>query len=96
MFSLACNLAKNKVEFLPVESSTIRVTSKKVSENNVDFSTIEKSTWKRHGYFDQQNYIEKSMWKQRGFFNHRNYAKKICGNDVVFGSSKLHQKSTWK
>ena len=51
MFSLACNLTKIDVEFLPVEILskkvrannvgfyTIKVTSKKVSENNVDFLT---------------------------------------------------------
>ena len=39
--------------------STIEITSKKVRGNDVDFSTIERSTWKRRGFFDQRNYIEK-------------------------------------
>ena len=51
MFSLACNLIKNDVEFLPVEIlskkvrannayfSTIKTVLKKVSGNSVDFST---------------------------------------------------------
>ena len=53
MFSLACNLTKNDVKFLPVkisskkvrgnnvDFSTIKIASKKTSENDVDFSTIE-------------------------------------------------------
>ena len=75
MFSLACNLIKNDVEFLPIEISL-----KKVRVNNADFSTrknyIEKSTWKQRGFFDQRNYTEKSTWKQRRFFYHQNYIAK--------------------
>ena len=49
MFSLTCNLVKNDVEFLPVEISPKKVRGffdhqkyiEKVSENNVDLSTIE-------------------------------------------------------
>ena len=43
MFSLACNLTKNNVEFLPVE-----ISSKKVQANNVGFSII-KITWDKVG-----------------------------------------------
>ena len=53
MFSLACNLTKDEVEFLPneilskkvrantMDFSIIKLHRKKVSGNNVDFSTIE-------------------------------------------------------
>ena len=53
MFSLACNLSKTDVEFLPigisskkvrannVDFTTIKITLKKVSGNNMDFSTKE-------------------------------------------------------
>ena len=56
MFSLACNLTKNDVEFLPIE-----ISSKKIRASNVDFSNI-KITSKNviRGYFEQRNYIEKS------------------------------------
>ena len=73
---------------------------------------IEKSTWKQRGFFDQRNYTNKSAWKQRGFFDHQSYIEKLRGNNVnfstveiiskyveitwIFGSAKLHRKSTWK
>ena len=50
-------VCRNKVDFL-----TIEITPKIVRGNNGDFSTSEitskKSTWKRRGFFDKQNYIE--------------------------------------
>ena len=61
MFSLACNLTKNDVRFLPivipskkvrannVNFSTIKITLKKVCGNNVDFSTIEIKSKKVRG-----------------------------------------------
>ena len=92
MFSLACNLTKKDVEFLPVEIlskkvhasktdfSIIKIISKNVSENNVDFSTIKitskKSTQKQRECFDQRNYTKKSTWKKRGFVGQRNYTEK--------------------
>ena len=45
----------NNVDFSPIE-----IISKKVGGNNVNFSTsVEKSTWKRRGFLDYQNYIKK-------------------------------------
>ena len=56
MFSLAYNLSKNDVEFLPIDQ-----------RNNQN-----KSTWKQREVFDQQNYTENqrridvnSMWCTR-------------------------------
>ena len=61
MFSLAYNLIKNDVEFLPIEISlkkvrvsnvdfsTIKITSKKESGDNVDFSTREITSKKVRG-----------------------------------------------
>ena len=61
MFSLAYNLIKNDVEFLPIEISlkkvrvnnvdfsTIKITSKKESGNNMDFSTREITSQKVRG-----------------------------------------------
>ena len=42
-----------------MDFSTSEITQKKVHENNVNFSIIEKCTWKLRGFFNQQNYIKK-------------------------------------
>ena len=44
MFSLACNLTKNNVEFFPIE-----ILSKKVRGNNADFSSIKITSKKGRG-----------------------------------------------
>ena len=44
MFSLACNLTKNNVEFFPIE-----ISSKKVRGNNADFSSIKITSKKGRG-----------------------------------------------
>ena len=59
MFSLACILTKNEVEFLPIEISL-----EKVRVNNVDFSTIEITSKKVRGSdvgfsISERNYIKK-------------------------------------
>ena len=83
-----------------VDFSTIKIASQRVRGNNVDFSSklhrnyIEKSTWKLHGFFDQQNYVEKSTLKRRGFFDHRNYMEKVRRNDVEIGRILVFDVST--
>ena len=42
-----------------MDFSTSEITQKKVHENNVNFSIIEKCTWKLREFFNQQNYIKK-------------------------------------
>ena len=60
-------------------------------------SYIEKSTWKRLGFFHHWNYIEKSTWKWRGFFDQWNYIEKVRRNDVDFSAIEItSKKSTWK
>ena len=103
MLSLASNLTKNDVEFLPVKISpkkvfvnnmdfwTIKIILKKVSENNVDFSTREITSKKVGGNnvdFSTIKLHRKKYVKQRGFFDHRNYAEKVRGNDVDFSISE--------
>ena len=51
-----------------------------------------KSTSKRRGIFDRQNYFENSPLKWLRFFSHRNYVETTSS----FHSSKLHRKSFWK
>ena len=68
MFSLAYNLIKNDVEFLPIE---ILLKSACKQGGFLYYQNyVEKRKWKQRGFFDQRNYIEKSMWKQRGFLDH--------------------------
>ena len=75
MFSLACKLTKNDVEFLPIETRKQR--------GFFDHQNYtEKSIWKQRGFFDHRNYVEKSRWKQRGLVDQQNYIKKVRGNDV--------------
>ena len=42
----------------------------------------QKSTWKQHGFFDQQNYVEKSTWKRHWFFDQQSNIEKVRGNYV--------------
>ena len=56
-----------KVRENNVDFPTIEITPKIVCENGLSFWTIEitskKSTWKRRGFFDQQNYVAKIRGK---------------------------------
>ena len=99
MFSLASNLTKSDVEFLPVEISskkvrvnsvdfsTIKITSKKVSGNNVDFSTMEITSKKIFG-----NHVDFSTIEIT--------SKKVRGKNVYFLTSEVTSKKyvemTWK
>ena len=86
MFSLACNLTKSDVEFLPVE-----ISSKKVRANNVDFPAIKITQKKLH----QKRYVE-TTWIFRPAKLHR---KKYVKMTWSFGPSKFHRKKymemTW-
>ena len=83
MFSLACKLTKNDIEFLPIE-----ISSTKVSANNADISkskiTSEKNTWKQCGFFDHRNYVKKSTWKRSG--NSSNFGLRLI--DVILTSNR--------
>ena len=83
MFSLACNLTKNDVEFLPVKISSKKLRASKQRGFSDHQNYVKKSKWKQRGFFDQRNYIEKSAWKERGFFHQRNYAQKARRNRDV-------------
>ena len=69
-----------------MDISTRKITSKKVRDSKVDFSTIgsyiEKNTWKQRQFLDHGNYVVKSTRKRRGFFNQRNYVEKVRGTNV--------------
>ena len=98
MFSLACNLTKDEVEFLPIEIllkkvrantldfSIIKLYRKKVSGNNVDFSTNDITSKKVHG--------------ERGFFDEQNYIAKVRGNQMDFLISEItlkkYMEMMWK
>ena len=91
MFSLAYNLIKNDVEFLPIEISlkkvrvsnvdfsTIKITSKKESGDNVDFSTREITSKKVRG-----NNVD--------FSTSEITSKKVRGSDVNFSISEITSK----
>ena len=99
MFSLACNLFKNDVEFLPVE-----ISSKNVRGNNVDFSPIEITSKKVPGKNMDISTSEITPKKGRGndldFSISKITSKKVRGNDVNFSiseiTSKKYVKMTWK
>ena len=100
MFSLAYNLNKNDVEFLPVEISskqvrannvdfsTIKITSKKVSENNVDFLTREITSKNLRGSKVDVSNSKITPVKVRGnkvdFSTIEITPKKVLRNDVDF------------
>ena len=97
MFSLACNLTKNDVRFLPVKISskkyvqveflTRETTSKKVRGSNLDHSTSEIKTKELRGNNVVFSVIEITP-------------KKLRGNDMDFSISKITSKKyvemTWK
>ena len=100
MFSLACSLTKNNVEFLPVE-----ISSKKVRANNVGFSTI-KITWNKVSensvsFLTREITSKKVREKNVDISTSKTTPKKVHGNDVdflisEFISKKLYQKSMSK
>ena len=108
MFSLACNLTKNDVEFLPIEISskklrannvdllTIKITSKKVRGNNVDFLTIEITSKKVRGKnvnISNSEITPKKVRKNNAdFSNIKITSKKVGGNNVNFSIREITSK----
>ena len=60
MFSLACNLTKNDVDFLPVKISSKKLRASKQRGFFDQRNYIEKSAWKERGFFHQRNYAQKA------------------------------------
>ena len=60
MFSLACNLTKNDVEFLPVKISSKKLRASKQRGFFDHQNYVKKSKWKQRGFFDQRNYAQKA------------------------------------
>ena len=102
MFSLACNLTKNDVEFLPIQissakirvnnmdSSTIKTTSKKVSGNkNVRELFLLETTWI---FRPEKFHRKKCAETTRTFWPSKLYQKKYVVTTCIFRPSKLHQK----
>ena len=92
MFSLACNLTKDDVEFSfikissekvlanNVDYSTNKITLKKVKGNNADLSTSEITSKKVRGknvdISTSKITSKKNTWKQRVFLDQQNYVGK--------------------
>ena len=74
MFSLACSLTKNDVEFFAHRNFVEKSISKRGFFDHQNY--IVKSKWKQRRFFDNRNYIEKSTWKKRGFLDQRYYTEK--------------------
>ena len=73
MLSLSCNLTKTAAEFLP-----IKITTKKVIGNIVDFST--KVITLKKVYVKNVNITTSEIM-----------FKKVCGNYMEFSSAKLYR-----
>ena len=90
MFSLACNLTKNNVQFLLVE-----ISSKKLRANKTDFSTREITSKNVRG-----KKVDISTKKVHGnnvdFSTIEITPKKNVETTWIFQAAKLHRKSTWK
>ena len=99
MFSLACNLTKSKVKFLPVKNS-----SRKLRENNVDFSTIKITLKKMRGNNVDISTRKITPKKIRGnnldFWTIKVTPKTVRGNNVKFWTIEITSKKcvemTWK
>ena len=99
MFSLACDLTKSKVKFLPVKNSL-----RKQRENNVDFSTIKITSKKVRGNNVDISTREITPKKVRGnnvdFWTIKITPKTVHGNNVNFWTieitSKKYVEMTWK
>ena len=104
MFSLACNLTKNNVQFLPVE-----ISSKKLRANKADFSTREItsknvsgkkadiSTKKVHGNNVDFSTIEitpKKNVETTWIFQAAKLHRIVCGNDVEICRNLVFDVST--
>ena len=80
-----------------IDFSTIKITSKKVSEHNLDFRP-EKLHRKKYvetiGILDHQNYTERSKWKRPEFFDQRYYIEKVRGNDMEVRQNLVFNVST--
>ena len=91
MFSLACSLTKNNVEFLPVE-----ISSKKVRANNVGFSTI-KITWNKVSensvsFLTREITSKKVRRNNVGCSTIEIKSKKVRGKNVDISTSKITPK----
>ena len=97
MFSLACNLTKNDVKFIPVEISskkvrannadfsTTKITLKKVRGNNKHFSTSEITPKKVRGNdvdFSTIEITSKKYVETTRIFRSRNHIEKVRGDDM--------------
>ena len=97
MFSLACNLTKNDVKFIPVEISS----KKGTCEQRWFFdhqNYIEKSTWKQQAFFDQRNYTEKIRGNDADFSitkSHRKSTWRWHGNSSKFNLRRIDVISKW-
>ena len=95
MFSLACNLTKNDVEFLPVE-----ISSKKVRVNNVDFSTVKITLKKVSGkrWIFQSSKLHRKRYVEVTwvFWPSKLSWKNNVETTLIFRSAKLHWKRMLK
>ena len=95
MFSLACNLTKNDVEFLPLE-----ISSKKVRANNADFSTIKTVLKKVSGnsvdFSTRKIILKKCVETTWSFQPSSLHWKMYVKTTWIFRSGRLHQKTTRK
>ena len=89
MFSLACNLTKNDLKFLPVE-----ISSKKVRVNNVDFSTVKITLKKVSGkrWIFQSSKLHRKRYVEITwvFWPSKLSWKNNVETTLIFRSAKLH------